>query len=214
MKEALLAWPQLSTVRLIQLTLRLWVWAILLAVLFLIVPGRQLLEAFLGKQLPGYMSSIALLFIAVLVDRLVDRFLSKQSFWGVCEWLLQRAVNGRGLKPEEKSFKNMCHMRVRGDTAAWRNSMRLVTESMHPPPDAEPGSNDAAQRVAPWTVAGALLFGGVSLAPIWWPAMLIAFNSHVWKLTLSALGVWAVLTLVLGAIASVMVGPWIRERCR
>jgi len=213
MKDALLAWPRLSTVRLVQLTLRLWVWAILLAALLMAVPLRGMLESLSKRELPQYMNALTLLLIAVLFDRLVDRFLSKQSFWGACEMLLQSAIKARGLKPAQPDFRNMRAQRVRGEIQTWRSSMNLLAASMSPPPVAQPGSNDAAQRVAPWAFAGGLLFAGVLLSPIWWPDLMKAFHLSALQLAGSALAIWGLASILLGSMASLVAAPWIRERC-
>lgn len=213
MKDAMLVWPRLSTVLLIQLILRLWVWAILLAVLLKVVPFSDVLEELSKKDLPGYMSSIVLLIIAALVDRIVDLFLSKQSFWGACETLLQGALVAKGLAPGQPAFMNMRAMRVRGNTQAWRASMELLESSMSSPPDPKAGSNDAAQRLAPWAIAGVLLFLGVLLFPIWWPYLMNTYHLSTLQLTLGALVIGVLASLLSGFLASLVVAPWIRTRC-
>jgi len=213
MKKALLAWPRLSTVLLIQLTYRLWFWGGLLALLLVVLPLQGLLEAILKKQLPEYASGVALLFLGLLIDKILDLFFHNGIFWRACELLLAKTINAQSLNPKQPTFNDLRPQRLRGDVDAWRTSMGLFAQALPASSSGSGGASDAARRLAPRTFAGGLLCGGVVLAPWAWPKLTAQLDMTSIQLSVAAFALWVILSVLLGRLASHAVAPWIRTRC-
>ncbi len=180
----------------------------------MVLPLNDLLTALVKHELPGYASSLALLFLGFLIDKIPDWFFRNGIFWRACEHLLARAIQANSLNLKQPTFRNQKPQRLRGDIGAWRTCMSLFEEALPAATSSDVvRATDAAQRVAPWTLAGGLLCTGAILAPWAWPKLIMQFHMTSVQLGVAVFMLWGLVSFLSGGLASMAAAPWIRTRC-
>ena len=205
-------WPHRRTLRLKLWTLRLWLigGALVLANALLIATAQ------FETLKPGTMPATTKALIGTVLSMVVGSVLTSMLKTGLvlrrCEALI-RPLIAEVINPQlRKTLEDDEPKRLRGVAAAWADTMdilcRHVTASRVEPEFAR--ANDAAQRLSPPLLAALLLCVAAVSSPWWWSGMQAAVGLGGWQVVMAMICTWLLAALVLGGVASLPVGQWLR----
>jgi hypothetical protein len=217
MRTALIVWPRLSTVRLVFWTLRLWFLCLCIPLVLLALPLFKADDFARGTPFPPYIQGLLAIGLTVVAGKVLDRFLGTSWLWGICDQLLAGGIAAHALSMPGKSFANLRPQRLRGDLTAWRTTMQDVelsltaTGALNSP---AVRARDAAQRISPLALLALSLCAAELLGKWLWPKLAPFTYMRGVDLGFSLAMTWLVWGTVLGCCASLLVAPWIRNRCQ